>query len=417
MNAPSPLAPFGVIGFDHRRLPSRWRGVVAFDDGWCAPLARHLRAAGAVDGVVFLSTCNRQEVVVSAQHPSFALELIRSELHTRLASAGAEHLPEPYRHVGGDAVRHVLKVGASLDSLVVGERQISGQLRRAFDGARREGWLDKPLNGLARAAVTTARRVHAKASLGGGAVGVFALARDLLKQELAGLVHARIAVIGLGEIGLKTARQLAGLPGVELTLCSRRPRTAAELGETLKARPFVTLEALPGLLATMDAVVLATGSSTPLIDGADIDAARGLRTRPLVVVDLGIPPQAAGAVASSTSARLFNLDWFAETGFGLRPHAREELAKAQDVVDEGVRALAAWTSVRRHSGLFASLGSMTEGHKQRGIAAALAGLEGLSDGQRARVRSAMHDLLSGFAGEVFDAVAAGLSAGHEDGHE
>lgn len=399
---------FGVVGFNHRQVPARQRGLLAFDDAWCATLAQELRAAHLADGVAFVSTCNRQEVVLSAAHPAFALELVRAQLHARLGDQ-PRPLPEPYRYVGEEAVRHVLRVSASLDSLVVGERQITQQLRRSFDGARREGWLDKALNGLAHIAVENAKEIHNRTSLAAESVGVFTLARDLVFRETASLARPKVAVIGLGEIGLKTARAFVADGRVELVVSSRRARTAAELGTSLSGCRFVPFANLDGLLREMDAVVVATGSSHPVVGEEALGQALSGLARSLVLVDLGIPPQVEATCDGALGTRLFNLDWFTTTGFGQRPQAKEALKHAQEIVEEGVRKLAAWTSVRRYSSLFDSLVTLANAHKQQGIPEALKdGLSVLSAEHQRLVADAMHELLTSYSEGVFQTVTREL---------
>ena len=164
--------------------------------------------------------------------------------------------------MGADAVRHVLRVSASLDSLVVGERQITQQLRRAFDRARKAGWMDKLMNGLARISVENAKEIHQRTAIGAESVGVYTLAKEIIAKETAGIDRPRVAVIGLGEIGLLTARSFVADHRYDLTLSSRRVRTKGEVGTLLESVPFIALDALPALLRDMDALVLATGSET-----------------------------------------------------------------------------------------------------------------------------------------------------------
>ncbi len=464
---------FGVVGFNHRQVPARQRGLLAFDDAWCDQLAKSLKNAGLADGVAFVSTCNRQEVVLSAEHPGFALELVRAQLHARLGDQ-PRPLPEPYRYTGEDAVRHVLRVSASLDSLVVGERQITQQLRRSFDQARKSGWLDKGLNGLAHIAVQNARQIHSRTSIAAESVGVFTLARNLVLQETASGPRPKVAVIGLGEIGLKTARSFASDGRVELTVSSRRPRSPEELGSLLAACRFVPIAEMASLLREMDAIVFATGASRPVLreealqqalsdqhaappstalemsgkepralsgtralpvsgmelwqalsepmapaarpealSGPMAPAAHPERSRgrsPLVLVDIGIPPQVEPTCEGVQGTRLFGLDWFTTTGFGQRPQAKQALRQAEAIVDEGVRRVAAWTNVRRYSTLFDSLESLSNAHKQQGIPEALNGeLSVLSAEHQRLVADAMHRLLTSYSKGVFQTVTRALS--------
>jgi glutamyl-tRNA reductase len=400
---------FGIVGFNHRQLPSSARGLLAADDAWSRRLADQLRASKLVDGVAFISTCNRQEIVISAEHPAFAIELIRAQLHSLLEGV-SRPLPEPYRYTGGDAVRHVLRVAASLDSLVVGERQITQQLRRAFDAARNAGWTDKFLNGLARIAVENAKEIHQRTAIGAESVGVFTLAREIVTRETAGIAHPKVAVVGLGEIGILTARALVNVKRGDLILSSRRQRLPSEVGVLLEHCPFVPLTELPRLLREMDAIVLATGSNAPVVTEEMLREARAGIEKPLTLVDIGIPPQADSQLEGIANTRLFNLDWFTTTGFGQRPQGREALRQAQDIVEEGVRRVTEWASIRKFSGLFDSCVILTEEYKTRIIPDVLQkDMSGLTTEQQKQIFDSVHKLLTEYSEGIFQTLSRELT--------
>jgi glutamyl-tRNA reductase len=408
-NGSSAIDRFGVVGFNHRQLPARLRGVLAVDDAWSRKLAEQLRSSRLVDGVAFVSTCNRQEIVLTAEHPAFAIELVRAQLHTLLE--GTDILPpEPYRHVGADAVRHVLRVSASLDSLVVGERQITQQLRRAFDRARKAGWMDKLLNGLARISVENAKEIHQRTAIGAESVGVYTLAKEIIARETTGIEKPRVAVIGLGEIGLLTARSLVADHRFELTLSSRRARSRGEVGTLLESVPFITLDSLPTLLREMDAIVLATGAETPVVTEPLIAGVRAESKKPLVLVDIGIPPQADATTEGVAGVKLFNLDWFTTTGFGQRPQGREALRQAQQIVEEGIRRVAEWASIRQFSDLFDSCDILTEEYKTRIIPDMLKQDFGsLPPEHQRQVFDSMHRLLTSYSEGIYQTLSRKLT--------
>lgn len=407
MSVSTGIARYGVVGYNHRLIPAPLRGRMAFAPDWCERLVTSLRDARLADGLTFLSTCNRQEIVLSSDHPGFATELVRSEMKALLGDASA---PDPYRHTGEDAVRHVLRVSASLDSLVVGERQIPQQLRRAFDAARERGWMDKALNGLARIAMENTKVIHQSTALGRESIGVFSIARDYLVEHLvehlADLPRPpRVAVVGLGEIGLKTARTLAADGRFDVLLSSRRARTERELGRTLSARPFVSLDSFETLLLETDAVVLATGASTPLVDGRMLRRARRGAVRPLHLVDLGIPPQAAFDCEGEAATTLVNIDWFTSTGFGQKPQAREAIEQAYALVDDGVRRVADWTRIREYGPLFDSCVALAERFKAQELPKVVErDFASLPPDQRRRVLTSMHALLTAYSEGVYDAL-------------
>lgn len=415
----SELRRLGVIGFNHRQLPSEQRGKLSFDEDWSAQLVDDLRRSGLADAAVFLGTCNRNEIIVSAPHPAFALELLRTQLHELLdddeEGSGEAH-PEPYRYIGEDAARHVLRVAASLDSLVLGEREIAQQVRRSFDHARRQGWLDKSLNGLARMAMETSRRVHHCTGIGGRGVGVFSLAEAVIHQETADLARPKVAMVGLGEIGLKTARALARDSRLDLSLVSRRPRSEKELGETLSRLPAFGLNALPQLIAESDALVFATGAPTAVLTQGLVREHRPAKSRPLVVVDIGIPPQVSPECGELDQIRLFNLDWFTSTGFGQQPQHREAIAQANELVEDGVCRMAQWSRVRRYSAIFDSCASLAERFKEEELPALFEGeLASLSPEQQRLVHSSIHKLFTAYTEGLFETLNRELN--EHDGSE
>lgn len=390
-----------VVGFNHRQLPAHLRGRLAFDDEWCERMAGQLRSSKLADGVAFVSTCNRQEILVSAEHAGFASELVRAQLHSMLVENTDGPPPEPYRFAGEDAVRHVLRVASSLDSLVVGEREITQQLRRSFDRARRHGWLDKPLNGLIRVAVETAKEVHRRTRLGEERIGVFSLAAELVLKETAGIERPRVVVAGLGEIGLKTARALVPHRRLDLMLTSRRPREAGELGTLLEQATFVPLESLKETVREADALVVATGASRPVVDERLLHVLEGKRR--LVVVDIGIPPQVNPSVRDIGGVELFNLDWFTATGFGQRPHQREAIQSAQQIIESGVRRAVEWVAVRRYSHLFDSCVNLSERYKAEVLPELLrAELSVLPPDQQKLVFGSVHRLLTSYTENLFE---------------
>lgn len=410
MTSAGGIARLGVVGFNHRQIPARLRGLLAFNEAWCERLAEQLRTSGLATGIAFVSTCNRNEVVLEADHPGFAIELVRAQLQD-LVSAGTEErpLPEPYRYLGEDAARHVLRVSSSLDSLVVGEREIAQQVRRSFDKARKRGWLDKVLNGLAHIASETSRRVHQETSIGGRGVGVFSLARAVVLHECEALESPRVAVLGLGEIGLKSARALVREPKVRLVLGSRRHRQPSELG-ALSHVPFHGFDALPWIFRESDAIIVATGASGTVIDAAALRAARGEDARPLILVDLGIPPQIAPDVTEVPGVKLFNLDWFTRTGFGQEPKQRAAIEEANALIECGVRRVAEWSGVRRFSGIFDSCAALTERYKETALPAMLTDeLSALAPEQKRRVQASVHKLFTTYAEDLYEVLSKELN--------
>ncbi|MBI4862883.1 MAG: hypothetical protein HY815_21875 [Candidatus Riflebacteria bacterium] len=273
--------PLAVIGCDFRVASSRWRSLLVLERAEAVRMSRDLRRTGAADGFVELNTCNRNEWIVSGRDPLWAAELLRTQMKVRV---GAEALGriEPYTLIGEEAARHVLRVAIGLESLMVGERQISGQLFRALETARARSTSSRILNGMGTVAGRLVRTAVRRGQLGNSAGGVHSLAVAYLRHRLEPARRARVAVVGIGSIGRRIQGLLETDPRFEPVLLNRTVGPD-ELG---RIRP---LDDLAGVLARVDAVVVCTGSSEPVVRPDHL--ATGRAGAPLLVVDIGIPEQ------------------------------------------------------------------------------------------------------------------------------
>ncbi len=275
--------PLAVVGCDFRVAPSRYRSRIVMDEQDLARLASTLRAYGTADGFVDLNTCNRNEWIVSSSQPAWAAELLRAQMILRVGAEARDWL-EPYVYLGKDAALHVFRVAIGQESLVVGERQIAGQLYHALEKARARGTSSRPLNGLTTAAGRLVRIALRRGCIGDSAVGVHSLAFSALKEWLKknGSEPSKVALVGLGRIG----KRLMGLMDAEKSIIPVFVnRTIVDHGP-IKVHP---LSKLHEVLGQVQAVIVATGAPGPVINCEILSAVK--RTAPLFVVDIGIPEQ------------------------------------------------------------------------------------------------------------------------------
>ena len=297
--APIPLA---VVGCDFRTASSRWRSRLVLAPEEATELAHSLRRNEAGDGFADLNTCNRTEWIVSTEQPAWVAELLRAQMKQR---AGLDEAPwfEPYIHTGEQAAEHILRVAIGLESLVVGERQIAGQLYRALERAREQGTSSRTLNGLGVVSGRLVRAALKRGCLSGAGVGVHGLSLRYLRHRFPGEARLRVLVVGLGSIGRQVSSLLEGQPGIEPVLCNRTvpPERHA------RVHP---LSALPALLDEVDAAIICSGAPEPILAAAELPARSS--ERPLVVVDIGIPHQVTreGIPAGVTLAGLDELTEF-----------------------------------------------------------------------------------------------------------
>jgi glutamyl-tRNA reductase len=300
--------PLAVVGVDFRRAPARMRGRLLLSDEERQTLGAQLRRSEVADGLACLDTCNRTEWIVSAEEPTWAAEILRTQMLTR---EGGETKGEtegetkgetegetkgetegetegetnghlvPYVYVGEEAARHLFEVAAGLDSFVVGEKEIASQLHRALERSRGEKIGSPVLNGVGMAVGRLTRDIHRIDLTGDGPRGVHDLAVSFLSTRFAD--PPDVAVVGLGQIGEKVVRSLRR-SGLKPRLANRTAGVAWTRDE-----PVVPLDRLPDLLAEVDAAVVCTAAPKPVV-GAEV-LARRAKGAPILLVDLGIPAQ------------------------------------------------------------------------------------------------------------------------------
>lgn len=333
------VPPLVVVGCDFRVASSLWRSQLLLTPEERARLADELRQACQSAGLMVLETCNRVEWVATAADPVWTGEVMRAQMAARWTSAAEalqldpRRMPSPYVYTGRPAVAHLLRVAVGLESFVVGEREIAGQLNKALVAARGAGQTSKLHNALQTALGRTVKKVQRRTAWRHTTRGVHSLALEVLQEHLRQTGadqrngrKPRVAVIGMGEIGRKAAGVIEAHGGCEV-LRVNRSIPAARQGE------WLPLDRLAELLPGLDALVVATGARTPVIHLRDLTRKPAQKSPPLLVVDLGSPMQVSGA----------ELPWIRYAGLDqlvARPNvgpSDEEVAAAVEVVEEGVR--------------------------------------------------------------------------------
>lgn len=326
--ATEPEVPLAVVGVDFRVASTAWRNRLLLTADERAELTEGLRRSCAVEGLVVLETCNRVEWILAAAQPRWAGEVLRAQMQDRWVRAGlapalpvgpgkGAGLPVPYLRVGPAAVSHILRVAVGLESFVVGEREIAGQLNRSVVEARRAGHASPLLNALQTAVGRTVRKVQRLTRWRHHARGVHGLALEAATRALPSLPDRKrtAVVVGMGEIGRK-ASTLFQASGWRVLRVNRTVPTE-------RARDWHPLTELPALLAQADALIVATGAHQPVVD---LDA-----TLPVtVVVDLGAPPQ----VEAPAHVPIVGLDDLLALP-SARPHDTDEQT-VLELVGEGV---------------------------------------------------------------------------------
>ena len=335
---PAGLAPLRALVVSHRTAGLLGLRQLTVDCERVMALHADLTAAGVAS--VVLTTCNRTEIYWHAGHPGDS-ETVQRMFADALGAPRSWIADATTTLAGEAAAEHLFCVCAGLESLVLGEAEILGQVRGALDACTGAGPF---LHGVVLAAVRAGRMARAETAIGVGAQSVASAAVQMLAKTLA-LPAARVVVVGAGDTGLKAARHLRSLGVGELVVVNRTLARAQQLGHAVGAEA-VGLDGLPSELCRADAVMCAVATPTPLILTGDLRAAAAARrSRPLVIVDLCMPPAVeTGEAPGVTHVNLSALETHVADEHGRRAL---EIPKVKTVVRRELAHLTRWA--RRHA--------------------------------------------------------------------
>jgi glutamyl-tRNA reductase len=328
-----------ILGINHKTAPVALREKVAFSEGRLLAALRTLREESGVSEVVILSTCNRTELYWSGSASGTELTQWLERHH----GASLDLASSLYVHQERHAVTHAFSVASGLDSMVLGEAQILGQLKDAYRVAQEAGATGPSLNKLFQAAFSVAKRVRTETRIGANAVSLASATVSLARRVYADLSERTALLVGAGEMIALTARHLSTQGVKRMVIANRSLGRAQMLAAELKAYA-VELSDLPGELAQADIVISCTASPVPLITKSLAEAAvRARRRRPIFMVDLAVPRDIEPQVADLEDVYLFSIDDLQQLVDENRQQREVAADGARLVIDEEVARFLAET--------------------------------------------------------------------------
>jgi glutamyl-tRNA reductase len=335
-----------VVGLSHRTAPVDLRERVDFQGRVDAALMA-LAARGSTNEAVVLSTCNRSEVYVACNEMAAARADIAAfvgEFHGVDRSDLAPHL---YDLADLDAARHLLRVSAGLDSLVVGEPQILGQVKEAHTLATGAQTAGPVLNRLFQASFVAGKRVRTETGLAAGAVSVSYAAVALARKIFGDLKGRCVLVIGAGEMGKLTAQHMKSQGVQQVTIVSRTMAHAARTAEAIGGASAAPWEEMDAALGQSDIVITATGAGTTILTKTRLEAVmRPRRDRPLFIIDIAMPRDVESTAGEIEQVFLYNIDDLQATVRENLARRASEVLRAETIVSEEVAKFAAWVRSR-----------------------------------------------------------------------
>ena len=299
-----------LIGVNHKTAPVEIRERLAFSDAACMDGLRRLVDGEVVREGLIVSTCNRVEILsatTAEQIESGAGRL--AQFLDAAASLPAGFLNgHLYRHTDEEAVRHLFRVASSLDSMVVGEPQVLGQVRRAYSVAVEAGTAGRILNRLVHHTFRVAKRVRNETGIAANAVSISYMAVELGKKIFDSLKGCTVLLIGAGEMAELSARHLVNAGASRVLIANRTEETARQLAEEFGA-VTVPFDQLDQRLAEADVVISSTGAPTYVLTEAQARRALGRRrNRPTCFIDISVPRNIDPAVGKVPNVFLFDID-------------------------------------------------------------------------------------------------------------
>lgn len=336
-----------VVGLSHRTAPIAVREKLVLPQDGLPDFLRSLVQRPEVGEALLVSTCNRVELVAAAR-PGAEVELamVAEACVAALAHDAPDVAPHLYRHVGGNAVRHLFRVAASLDSMVLGEPQILGQVKDAYELARKAGTVGSVLHRTLPRAIRAAKRVRTETAIGSGQVSVPSVAVELTRTIFSDLKGHQALLVGSGEMAEAVARLLK-VAGASIVVVGRTLSRAEDLAATVggSARPWTALQQS---LVEADVVVTSTSAPHHVIDFEMVSAARKARKgRNQFFIDLAVPRDVDPRIEELDGEFLYNIDDLSKVVSDSLVSRTREAASAEAIVGREAEGYDRWADAEQ----------------------------------------------------------------------
>ncbi|MFQ5898185.1 MAG: glutamyl-tRNA reductase [Candidatus Methylomirabilia bacterium] len=320
------MAVLFVSGLNHRTAPIAVREQLAVEEDKLRGILREVQLSGVLSEVTILSTCNRVEVYGVAELVNEARNLAFHHLCAYRGVAPAALEPSLYTKTDRDAVQHCFRVASSLDSMILGEPQILGQVKDAFAMARSCQTVGPLLHGLMTQAFAVAKKVRTETGVGHHAVSVSYAAVELARKIFGGLSGRPVLLVGAGKMGESAARHLLGQRAFPVYVANRTWSRAQELARAL-AGTAVPFEEVREILAQVDIVITSAGAPEPIVRTSDVQQALAARrSRPLFFIDIAVPRAVEPRINDLENVFCYDIDDLRQV---VEANIRERLREAQ----------------------------------------------------------------------------------------
>jgi len=399
-----------VVGVNHKTAPVAVRERLAFADQTLAEALAQFQAP-AVDEVVLVSTCNRVEFYLHTAEAESGVRGCIAFLAAFHRLPEAQFVPHLYQLYDAEAVGHLFQVAAGLDSLVLGEPQILGQVKAAYLAARTAGRTGSILTQVFERALNVAKLVRSETGIGDHAVSVSYAAVELAKKIFERLHERTAMVLGAGETSELAARHLLRQGVAHIFVANRTAERAEKLAQALQAKA-IPWETFPEHMVQADIVVSSTSAPHPIIHPAMVqEVMRARKHRPMFFIDIAVPRDIDPAVNTLENVFLYDIDDLEKVVEANRRERQREALAAEDLIWREVRQLQQWLAARHATPTIVALRQRAEALRLEELDKALAKLPALEE----RERRIIEALTVGLVNKLLHAPTVSLKRMARDG--
>jgi glutamyl-tRNA reductase len=379
------------LGLSHHTAPLPLREKMAIGENLLGAFLDEQHSTGKVDEIVMLSTCNRVEIYFASSYREFGQMI---EDWTAASKVNSQELRDhSYSLQDHEAVRHLFRVTAGLDSLVTGESQILGQVSQAYQFARARQTAGQQLSKLFQAAIFSAKRVQSETKLSRFSASVPSLAVKLASRQNKRLEQAHVLLVGAGEMAELAVEALRKRGVEQFSVVSRTLHSSAKLAKRWNGRAG-TLDQLSEYVEMADVLVCSSSSQNYLINKEMIDKVMPTRQqRPLTILDIAVPRNVHPDVEQLQNVSLYDMDDLQQAVEISQSGRTNELPKAEQIVEEQVRSFIAYLSSLDAIPVIRSLREQAENIRQNELQKTLKRLPGLDQSQRDQISALTHSIV------------------------
>lgn len=399
-----------VIGLNHKTAPIEVREKVAFDGPKLEEALERLKEYSHIREHIILSTCNRVEIYAVVDDPDSGVASINSFI-SKFHSVPEDRLGQSlYTHKGTDAIKHIFRVGSGLNSMVLGEPQILGQLKDAFDVSLKSGTTGVILNKLMRKSVSVAKRTRTETGIGSSAVSISFAAVELAKKIFEDLPQKSFMLIGAGEMAELAAKHLLNAGVTDVYVTNRTTQRAEELAKEYNGK-VILFDNFKLELRFSDIVICSTGASSYILMKDDMSRImKDRKQKPVFIIDISVPRNIDPKINDLDNVYLYDVDDLQGIVDTNKEERAREAEKAEKIVEEEIGSFLKWTSSLSATPTIVALREMAEEIRQEELDKTLKKLGPLEEKQ---IKAIQH-LSSTIVNKLIHPPTAALKGDNDD---